>query len=255
MPQSITFHPLAEAWPLISGKDWDEFLESIARTKGCASNPIIVRKLPDGSLQGLDGRNRLRACIELGFEPTFVTVQVKDEDVAAFVAMQNMHRRHLSQLPRANLARKLKAAGYSIREIAQATKTSPATISRDLKETEKPPPADPEMCARCARVGRVKDCPACKGIRLRKLREETERDIGDEPRRRRPPLKAGEVDLDWIAVHVAIGTLARAADKFADYHNIKGGALHNEVIGQLEGFRVKLGHWYETVTQRKPPKR
>lgn len=60
--------------------------------------PIIL--LPDGRL--LDGRNRLKACRELGIDPCFRTVD--PDNPIAYVISANEHRRHLTSAQRAALA-------------------------------------------------------------------------------------------------------------------------------------------------------
>lgn len=81
-------HPAAMMFPLMEGKPFEEFREDIR--KNGLLQPIAV--LPDGSV--IDGRNRLRACRELGIEPQFVTVD--PESPLAYALSANKHRRHLS---------------------------------------------------------------------------------------------------------------------------------------------------------------
>lgn len=57
-------HPLADAFPLMEGKDFDELVESIGGTG--LIEPIVM----DGGVV-IDGRNRLRACEKAGVEPRF----------------------------------------------------------------------------------------------------------------------------------------------------------------------------------------
>ena len=58
----MEFHPLANAFPLLEGAEFDELVASI-RARGQLEK-IIVFEDPI-----LDGRNRYRACLVAGVEP------------------------------------------------------------------------------------------------------------------------------------------------------------------------------------------
>jgi N6-adenosine-specific RNA methylase IME4/ParB-like chromosome segregation protein Spo0J len=92
------FHPLANVFPLIEGSEFDELVSDI-RERGL-HEPIVV--LED---MILDGRNRYRACMAAGVEPTF-TVYTGD-DPLAYVISLNLKRRHLDESQRAMVAAKL----------------------------------------------------------------------------------------------------------------------------------------------------
>ena len=81
-------HPAAELLPLLTGREYRMLVDSI-RTNGL-EQPIVL----DGSRRILDGRNRLRACEEVGIKPRFTTW--KGSDPFAYVVTMNIHRRHLS---------------------------------------------------------------------------------------------------------------------------------------------------------------
>jgi N6-adenosine-specific RNA methylase IME4 len=94
-------HPAAAIFPMISGDAWTEFLDNIRTNR---QRQKIVRIRIGSSWQILDGRNRLRACLELGVEPLFR--DFGDEpgdgsDPIAFVISENIHRRHLDETARA----------------------------------------------------------------------------------------------------------------------------------------------------------
>jgi ParB-like chromosome segregation protein Spo0J len=55
----ISFHPLAEVFPLIEGDDFDELVRDI-REHGLREPIVLLGK------QILDGRNRYRACVAAG---------------------------------------------------------------------------------------------------------------------------------------------------------------------------------------------
>jgi ParB-like chromosome segregation protein Spo0J len=92
------FHPLADAFPLIEGPEFEELVASV-RDHGLF-DPIT---LLEGSI--LDGRNRYRACQAAGVEPRFE--EFDGGDPTAFVVSKNINRRHLNVSQRAMIAAKL----------------------------------------------------------------------------------------------------------------------------------------------------
>lgn len=92
------FHPLANIFPLIEGKAFDDLVEDIR--KNGVREPIWVYQH-----QILDGRNRYRAAKQLGQEVEFRTYD--GEDPVSFVISLNLHRRHLNESQRAAVAAKL----------------------------------------------------------------------------------------------------------------------------------------------------
>lgn len=96
--QNIPFHPLAEIFPLIHGKEFVD-LKADIKANG-AHEPIVMF---DGKI--LDGRNRFRACQEVGVTPNFVDYQ--GDDPVGYVISLNLHRRHLSESQRGMVAAKL----------------------------------------------------------------------------------------------------------------------------------------------------
>lgn len=56
----------------------------------------------------IDGRNRLRACEELGIEPDICELDA-DQDPYAYVISHNLHRRHLTESQRSMVAGRLAA--------------------------------------------------------------------------------------------------------------------------------------------------
>ena len=88
--------PLASLLPLVQGKEFDALVEDV-RANGL-HEPIWLH--PDGSI--LDGRNRMRACLEAGVEPRFRTWDEKGSEVD-FVLSANLLRRHLNETQQALL--------------------------------------------------------------------------------------------------------------------------------------------------------
>jgi N6-adenosine-specific RNA methylase IME4 len=96
----LSFHPLADLFPLMEGAEFDELVADI-KVNGLREH--IVFTVPDEMI--LDGRNRYRACLKAGVVPTFVPY--RGDDPVAFVISANLRRRHLSESQRAMIAAKL----------------------------------------------------------------------------------------------------------------------------------------------------
>jgi ParB-like chromosome segregation protein Spo0J len=99
-------HPLAAVFPMMDEDAFQAFKEDI-RVNGVHEWGTLY----EGKI--LDGRNRYRACCELGIEMTFGEVEscepeyIAKFDPVAFVISHNLHRRHLSESQRAMVAAKL----------------------------------------------------------------------------------------------------------------------------------------------------
>lgn len=93
----VDFHPVAELFPLIKGKEFDELVADI--TKHGLIEPIWR----DKNGQIIDGRNRFLACQQAGIEPVFKTWE-GDGSLIDFVISKNLIRRHLTTGQRAALA-------------------------------------------------------------------------------------------------------------------------------------------------------
>lgn len=97
---SLTIHPAAELFPSMTDEEFGGLVDDIQEH---GQREAIV--LWNGQL--VDGRNRLRACEQLGLEPAFAELD-EDTDPIQWVLSCNLHRRHLTASQRAMVAVKLK---------------------------------------------------------------------------------------------------------------------------------------------------
>lgn len=92
-------HPAAEIFPLMTGEAFDALVEDI-REHGQLEAIVVI----NGEI--LDGRNRYRACQQLGIEP-LITDHAGCSDPEGYVISKNLHRRHLNESQRAMVAARL----------------------------------------------------------------------------------------------------------------------------------------------------
>lgn len=93
-------HPVANLFPEMTDAEFGRLCADI-RANG-QREPIV---LFDG--QVIDGRNRLRACRWLEFEPKTRTFHGNESDLLSYVVSLNLHRRHLTESQRAMVAEKI----------------------------------------------------------------------------------------------------------------------------------------------------
>ncbi len=98
MSTAYEFHPLANIFPMITGKAFAELVEDI-RANGLREKIVLF----DGKIG--DGRNRYKACLKAGVEPLFETYD--GDDPLAYVLSANLHRRHLDDGQRSMVAAKI----------------------------------------------------------------------------------------------------------------------------------------------------
>ena len=82
-------HPAAEAFPLLAGPDFDALVDDIKK-KGVLQPPVFHRDVL------LDGRNRVRACEQLGVDYDYEEWDGRGGSPTAYIASVNIQRRHLT---------------------------------------------------------------------------------------------------------------------------------------------------------------
>ena len=104
--QHTQAHPAAHIFPMMNDEEYRDLKQSIAENG--LREPVWI--MPDGLI--LDGRNRAKACRELGVTPD---VKVYDgDDPVAFVVDLNLHRRHLNESQRSMVAANIANLGQGV---------------------------------------------------------------------------------------------------------------------------------------------
>lgn len=98
--KSIESHELANMFPMMISDQRAALTDSI-KAEGL-QDPII-------KFEGLilDGRNRMRACVDLGIKPKFKTFSGTADEALSFVITKNLKRRHLTPAQRAKIGASL----------------------------------------------------------------------------------------------------------------------------------------------------
>jgi N6-adenosine-specific RNA methylase IME4 len=174
----MAFHPLANLFPLMEGAEFAALVDDI-RVNGL-HEPIVVH---DG--QVLDGRNRYRACEELGIDSA---MRVHDgSDPLAFVISANLQRRHLNESQRAMVAARIATMGEGrpnkTAEISAVSQTSAAALLHSSRGSVQNASAvlgkaEPEIVDAVDR-GEIAVSTAAK---VAELPPETQREIAAEPK-------------------------------------------------------------------------
>lgn len=89
-------HKIANIFPMMDGDNYLNLKNDI-KTNGLRE-PILIY---EGKI--IDGRNRYKACMELGIEPELKYYE-KNGSLTNFVVSMNLHRRHLTSSQRAAIA-------------------------------------------------------------------------------------------------------------------------------------------------------
>ena len=149
MKAELKPHPIAERYPLLGGTDFDEFKANI-ETNG--QRVVIV--LFEGKI--LDGRNRYRACQELGIVPLTTEFKGTYQEASVYSDVLNLHRRHLTrEQKREVIAFKLKEnPDRSDRAVADEVKASPSTVASVRRKASGVQLGHPEKETRVGRDGK-----------------------------------------------------------------------------------------------------
>ena len=143
--KSYEVHPLAERFEMLGDEEFAVLKESV-RVSG-QMTPIII----DGDGKVIDGRNRLKAFLELKAEGTQpatstpfaqVVLGLTDTEIAVVITDANINRRHLTPVDRLRIAKELRGGDKRTpKQVSQAKRDakrddkSVGTESNDLVTT------------------------------------------------------------------------------------------------------------------------
>lgn len=99
LKRQFEVHPIANVFPMMAEEDYARLRDDI-RDNGQHESIVFWKELL------IDGRNRLRACEEIGIEPETCELP-EEEDPVAYVLSANLHRRQLHPSQRAMIAAKM----------------------------------------------------------------------------------------------------------------------------------------------------
>ena len=135
-------HPVAGIFPMMSSLAFAGLVDDI-KANGLRE-PVWLHR--DGRI--LDGRNRWKACRELGIKSPARTYKGGNDGLVAFVVSLNLHRRHLNESQRAMVAARIANLGRG-RPIDNPSieKNYPARKAAELLNVGR---AQRRTCAGCA---------------------------------------------------------------------------------------------------------
>jgi hypothetical protein len=221
------FHPLANMFPLMEGKEFDALVADI-KANGLREKITLYQ----GKV--LDGRNRYRASVKAGVESQFEQFEGDEAAATAFVISKNICRRHLSAGRKRELIAKLlkvspEKSDRQIGKMAKADNKTVATIRAGLEGREEIPHISNRIDTkgrkqlsrrsplpslhRAAKLGE-KTVAKIKGTSLDNAREMDGQTNACLSRKKRREIMRVEVE------HLAMRLAERAADIARELHDI-----------------------------------
>ena len=124
--KKLASHPIASIFPMTTQAEYEALRDDI-KENGIQSCGLLF----EGMI--LDGRNRYKACEELGIRLDFEEVELGEDadkfDPVQYVLSHNLHRRHLHQSQRAMIAAKMAT-------LSHGQKKADADRSNDLSQDD-----------------------------------------------------------------------------------------------------------------------
>jgi ParB-like chromosome segregation protein Spo0J len=127
-------HPLAQEFPVLSDKEYQELREDIAANG--IKLPLLVNEKMDTIL---DGRNRYMIAKELDFPVDRIPMEAfagRDEDIAKEIISRNIMRRHLDEDQRVAIVTKLRAPQLEAEAAARMATSKKGTSGEGVVEVK-----------------------------------------------------------------------------------------------------------------------
>jgi hypothetical protein len=128
--QKYEVHPAATLFPMMTDDEFEGLKQDILEN-GQREHVVFWC----GAL--LDGRNRMRACEELGVKPVVFELP-EDKDPWKYVISHNLHRRHLTTSQRAMVASKLADMQHGGDRKSEEIKVQKGTLIEETTEIKVP---------------------------------------------------------------------------------------------------------------------
>jgi len=97
---TVEFHEVANIFPLMDGEPFKELCSDIAKHG-------LIEPIWTWLGKIIDGRNRYRACEEVGIVPAYREWEGEEKGLLSFVISLNLKRRHLNESQRAMIAARM----------------------------------------------------------------------------------------------------------------------------------------------------
>lgn len=203
MTDTLQFHPVANIFPLMEGRAFEDLCDSIQQN-GLMEGIWIYKG------QIIDGRNRYRACQETGVEARFRAYEGEEADLVGFVVALNLHRRHLDEGQRSVVAAKIanlengqhtSSANLQSSPVTQSAAASMLNVSpRSVASAKRVIERAPEPITRAVERGDMAVSLAASVVELPEDEQASITALASEPEQMR------ELARDLVHNHRAQGT-------------------------------------------------
>ncbi len=197
-------HPLSEIFPAMEGAEFAALLVDV-KAHGLIQ-PLVMYQ---GKI--LDGRNRARACLQLGIKPK--TVDYRGDDPLGYVLSLNLNRRHLTPTQRAIVAENIVTCTHG------GTRVSPIKQDGEVRSKGSRDPLVPEVSRE--KAAKIMDTSPGTMKRVRKVLDHGTDEL-------KTAMKAAKVDANTAAklVDAPAKTQKAAAEG--------GKAVAREIVRKIE---------------------